>query len=260
MSDIRQKMTPVRWSVKLPEEVQTLEERVSTRLRDLIREGTLKPGDQLLAEPELAKQLGISRPTLRAALSELIADRILIRRRGIGTFISTSLPHLSQGLENLLGTGQSITLLGMKPGTVGLNVRHGYADEDIAERMQTELGDPLLHISRTRTADDVPVMHCEEWICLDVLPSDNALDKFAPEDSLYEALNGLGLVLREALVRFIPLIADTKLRKQLSLPAGSVVLLLEQRHFIDAAIDRVVFFSRNYYNCNLIDLHMVRRR
>ena len=194
--------------MKLQAEAQTLEERVSARMRDLIRDGTLKPGDQLPAEPVLAKQLGISRPTLRAAVSELIADRLLIRRRGIGTFVSNSPPHLSQGLENLMGTGQSISLLGWKPGTVGLQVRHSRADEDLADRLQTEVGDPLLHISRTRTADDAPVMHCEEWICLDALSSDDALDNFGPEDSLYEALNGLGLVVREALVRFIPLIAN----------------------------------------------------
>jgi GntR family transcriptional regulator len=260
MSDIRQEVEMVGWSVRLQAEAQTLEERVSARMRDLIRDGTLKPGDQLPAEPVLAKQLGISRPTLRAAVSELIADRLLVRRRGVGTFVSISPPHLSQGLEHLLGTGQSIALLGWKPGTVGLRVRHGHADDDLAERLQTEVGEPLIHISRTRTADGVPVLHCEEWICQDVLPEESALDKFGPEDSLYEALDEIGLGVGEALVRFIPLIANTTLQRKLSLPAGRAVLLLEQQHFLDTAIDRVVLFSRNYYNCNLIDLRAVRRK
>jgi len=247
MSNSSEDAESVRWSVKLQEEAQTLEERASTRLRDLIRGGTLSPGDQLPAEPELAKQFGISRPTLRAALSELIAGGLLIRRRGIGTFVSTSPPQLSQGLENLMGTGQSNNLLGTKPGTIGLEVRRGRADEEIAEGLKVAPGSPVLHISRTRTADDVPVMQCEEWISLDALPMDNALDEFGPDDSLYEALNGLGLVPREALVRFIPLIANAKLRRQLSLPASSAVLLLEQQVFLDTPIDRVVLFSRNYY-------------
>jgi len=247
------------WSVKSEPEELTLEERAGARLRALVRAGTLKPGDQLPAEPELARRLGISRPTLRAAVSELVASRLLVRQRGVGTFVSTSPPHLSQGLEHLMSTGASISMLGREPGTASLRVRRESADADVAERLQVLVGDSVVHISRTRTADGSPVLHCEEWISTDLLPDVGALDEFGADDSLYDTLASFGLVMRDALTRFIPLNPEPELCRHLDMSPGSPVLLLEQQHFLESVVDCVGLFSRNYYNCDLIDLHVVRR-
>lgn len=247
------------WSVRLEPETQTLGDRAATRLRELIRDGVFGPGEQLPSEPELAKRLGVSRPTLRAAVTELIADLLLVRRRGVGTFVSASPPHLSHGLERLVGTGRSIELLGRTPGAIGLEVRHGTADEDLATHLQIDEGDPVVHISRTRTADGVAVLHCAEWIPEDLLPESTALDLFDANDSLYEALAQMGLAVRQAIARFVPLVPDTELRRRLDTGPGVPVLLLEQQHFLATQIDRVVLFSRNYYNTERVDLHTVRR-
>lgn len=247
------------WSVRLEPESQTLEDRAASRLRELIREGVFGPGEQLPSEPELAKRLGVSRPTLRAAVTELIADLVLVRRRGVGTFVSATPPHLSHGLERLLGTGRSIELLGRTPGTTGLVVRHGVADEELATHLQIDEGEPVVHISRTRTADGMAVLHCEEWIPEDLLPEVTALDGFDEDDSLYEALAEMGLAVRQAIARVVPLVPDTELRRRLETRPGVPVLLLEQQHFGAAQIDRVVLFSRNYYNTERVDLHTVRR-
>jgi GntR family transcriptional regulator len=248
------------WSVRLEPESQTLGDRTAARLRELIRDGTFGPGDQLPSEPELAKRLGVSRPTLRAAVTELIADLLVVRRRGVGTFVSASPPHLSHGLERLLGTGRSIELLGRTPGTTGLRVVHTTADEDLASHLQVDEGDRLVHISRTRTADSVAVLHCEEWVPEDLLPESTALDGFGEDDSLYGTLAEMGLAVRQAIARIVPLVPDTGLRRRLNTRAGVPVLLLEQQHFLATEFDRVVLFSRNYYNTERVDLHTVRRR
>ena len=69
-------------------------EQVVARVSELIKRDALKPGDRLPPERELAKQLGISRPSLRAGLSSLISMGVLKSRQGAGTFIAGGPPVL----------------------------------------------------------------------------------------------------------------------------------------------------------------------
>ena len=62
-------------------------EDVVSRLRDMIHSGELSSGDRLPPERDLAKVLGVSRPTLRAGLRSLSAVGILQSRQGSGTFV-----------------------------------------------------------------------------------------------------------------------------------------------------------------------------
>jgi GntR family transcriptional repressor for pyruvate dehydrogenase complex len=65
----------------------TSSEEVVTRLREMVHRGDLRPGDRLPAERELAKLLGVSRPTLRAGIGSLAALGVLQSRQGAGTFV-----------------------------------------------------------------------------------------------------------------------------------------------------------------------------
>ncbi len=66
----------------------TTAEEVVTRLRDMIHNGELSPGDRLPPERDLAKLLGVSRPTLRAGIRSLATVGILQSRQGAGTFVA----------------------------------------------------------------------------------------------------------------------------------------------------------------------------
>jgi len=77
-------------------------EQVVARVYELIKREDLKPGDRLPPERELAKQLGISRPALRAGLSSLISMGVLNSRQGSGTFIVDGPPALDSEPLRLL--------------------------------------------------------------------------------------------------------------------------------------------------------------
>jgi GntR family transcriptional repressor for pyruvate dehydrogenase complex len=66
----------------------TSAEEVATRLRDMIHSGELIAGDRLPPERDLAKILGVSRPTLRAGIRSLSTVGILQSRQGAGTFVA----------------------------------------------------------------------------------------------------------------------------------------------------------------------------
>src|SRR6185436_10186909 len=63
-------------------------EEVAARLRDMIHSGELGAGDRLPPERDLAKMLGVSRPTLRAGIRSLATVGILVSRQGAGTFVA----------------------------------------------------------------------------------------------------------------------------------------------------------------------------
>jgi len=66
----------------------TTAEEVVTRLREMIHRGELLSGDRLPPERDLAKLLGVSRPTLRAGIRSLSTVGILQSRQGAGTFVA----------------------------------------------------------------------------------------------------------------------------------------------------------------------------
>jgi GntR family transcriptional repressor for pyruvate dehydrogenase complex len=77
-------------------------EQVVARVYELIKHHELQPGDRLPPERELAKQLGISRPALRAGLGSLISMGVLQSRQGAGTFIVDGPPALDSEPLRLL--------------------------------------------------------------------------------------------------------------------------------------------------------------
>src|SRR5215471_11374899 len=69
-------------------------EQVVAHVRTLIERRALRPGDRLPAERDLASQIGVSRPTVRAGLHALAAMGVVKSRHGSGTYIPEGPPSL----------------------------------------------------------------------------------------------------------------------------------------------------------------------
>ena len=78
--------------------------QVVEHVRGLIASGQLHPGDRLPPERELARELGISRSSLRAGIGFLSAMGVLKSRHGAGTFVSSGPAALDSSSLNILGT------------------------------------------------------------------------------------------------------------------------------------------------------------
>ena len=71
--------------------VQRIADAVASELEARILEGSLKPGNRLPSERDLAVELGVSRPSLREAIQKLISRGLLSSRHGGGTYVTDSL-------------------------------------------------------------------------------------------------------------------------------------------------------------------------
>jgi GntR family transcriptional repressor for pyruvate dehydrogenase complex len=77
--------------------------QVVDHVRGLIASGKLRPGDRLPPERELARELKISRSSLRAGIGFLSAMGVLKSRHGAGTFVSSGPPALDSSSLSVLG-------------------------------------------------------------------------------------------------------------------------------------------------------------
>jgi GntR family transcriptional repressor for pyruvate dehydrogenase complex len=122
-------------------------EQVVTHVRTLIESGSLRPGDRLPAERDLAVEIGVSRPTVRAGLRALAAMGVVQSRHGSGTYIPAGPPTL--GSEPLRF----------------LAALHGFTREEMFEaRRILEVGAAGLAAERA-TSDQIATI-AEEVTCL----------------------------------------------------------------------------------------------
>lgn len=84
-------------------------EQVVDQIRLMIQHGKLRPGDRIPPERELAKQLGVSRASLRAGLRFLAAIGVLNSRHGSGTYIADGPPSLDGAPLNMLAALHGFT-------------------------------------------------------------------------------------------------------------------------------------------------------
>ena len=115
-----------------------LSDVVATELETRILEGSLKPGDRLPAERELAVAMGVSRPSLRGALQALAAKGLLVTRHGGGTFVTDFMeaPFVDPWQQMLKGHpnihGDMLEFRHMLEGQAAQLAAERATDEDIA--------------------------------------------------------------------------------------------------------------------------------
>ncbi|MBI5521885.1 MAG: FadR family transcriptional regulator [Desulfarculus sp.] len=97
-----------------------ISDQVFEQLRDLIFRGQLKPGQQILPERELAQSMGVSRPTVRAAINKLVDRGLLEHRQGQGTFVRQPRSDQDNNPLKLLLDGHEASLVELLEVRLGL--------------------------------------------------------------------------------------------------------------------------------------------
>ena len=127
-------------------------------LEQAIEDGRLPRGARLESELDLAEQLGISRPTMRAAIKQLVDKGLLIRRRGIGTTVAPRPVRRAVALTSLY---DDLKREGREPRTRVLALEEVLCPPDVAEHLGLEPTAPVLSFERLRIAgsDPIALMH-----------------------------------------------------------------------------------------------------
>lgn len=226
---------------------------VIDRIKDWVGGGEWPPGTRLPSEFELAKQFGVSRATLREALRVLEEEGVVIRKHGIGTFIAER-SMVRAGIEQLFSVTEWIERANRRAGTSQFDAVEGTATEEDQAAFGLDGAEPMLFLTRVRTADGDPVVYCEDRIPKSMLPE--GLTGF--DGSLFHLLEAAGRPIAYAKTTIKPLADHPTVFPALNVKKGQALLLLEQMH-VDVH-EQPVLLSRNYFRTDTFHFHVLRRR
>ncbi|WP_139415569.1 GntR family transcriptional regulator [Agromyces laixinhei] len=213
--------------------------QIASRLEGAILDQTLPAGARLENEVALASRLGLSRPTIRRAIQDLVDKGLLVRRRGIGTQVVHG--KVTRNVE-LTSLYEDLERSGQKPETRVLSVDVVRADAAAVEALGVAAGSPVLHVQRLRSADGVPLA-----ILDNVLPEQFIdLDREAlGKHGLYQLLRARGVTMRVAKQRIGARAATSREAELLDLARAAPVLTMARTAFDNSGIG--VEFGRHCY-------------
>lgn len=166
--------------------------QIAQRIEKAILSGDLPAGSRLENEVSLGERLGLSRPTIRRAIQDLVDKGLLVRRRGIGTQVVHG--QVTRGVE-LTSLYEDLSRSGQKPSTKILEYRKIKADGKMAEKLGVEVGSEVLYMRRLRSADNVAVSIMENWLPAEFTDISEAE---LNEHGLYQILRSRGVTIRVA--------------------------------------------------------------
>ncbi|MCA1942044.1 MAG: GntR family transcriptional regulator [Yonghaparkia sp.] len=213
--------------------------QIAQIIEQAVRDGDLPPGARLENEIALGNRLGLSRPTVRRAIQEVVAKGLLVRRRGIGTQVVQG--QVTRGLE-LTSLYDDLVQSGQHPSTDVLSMEVVESTGLVSERLGITDGGPVVHLRRVRRADGAPVAILENWLPADI--TNLSTDDIA-EHGLYQVLRSRGITMRVAQQRIGARRATPDEADILGLERGGAVLTMERTAFDGSG--RAVEFGRHCY-------------
>ena len=147
----------------LPVQNPPLADQVYDIILKSILSGEFQQGSKLPSENELAELYQVSRPTIRTAFSRLGELGYVIKKRGVGTFVSNT-PSIANPLYQSIDVMERISARGYKPGFKQLRSQIISADGILAEKLDVAAGSKVLNVQKIFTADEEPIIHFENFI------------------------------------------------------------------------------------------------
>jgi len=217
--------------------------RLQQALRRAIENSVLKPQDALPPERDLASDFAVSRITVRKALDSLVADGLLIRKQGAGTFV---IGRVEKQFAKLTSFSEDMAARGQTPRSEWLLRASGTVTPEESLTLGLSPGAPVYRFHRIRFADDLPMA-----IEYSTIPGFGLSSQSSVKDSLYVALQAAGHRPKRALQRLRAVLFDEERAQLLGVELGAPGLYIERRSFLEDG--RVIEATQSWYRGDTYD-------
>ncbi len=217
-----------------------LHAQVEDLLRRMAEQKKYKEGMLLPNEVELAKQLGISRNTLRQATNKLVYEGVLIRKKGVGTKFSDT--HVDSRARNWSSFSQEMRAKGIQVRNFEIKASWVLPPRSVASFLGVSEGKKVLQMERLRGTPQGPFVYFISWFHPRIGLTGNE-DFSRP---LYEILElEFATVVKVSKEEINACAADRELANKLGLDPGSPVL--KRRRLVYDPGNRPVEYNVGYY-------------
>jgi DNA-binding GntR family transcriptional regulator len=213
-------------------------------LRDLVT-FNLKPGDRIPPEPELCRHYGLSRITVRQAITSLVDEGLLNKQQGRGTFVLA--PRLAQQLvdaDHFLSSGfdaeprEHVSLF---------STESMPAPDWLARKLGIVAGDDVFKIRKVLALPGAsPVAYRTTFLTAALVPNLLQVDLSPPMHAVLEKSYGLNLASADEIIEFI--VADEFRASMLKTEVGHPLILVERILYLESG--QAIDCSRAYYRAD----------
>lgn len=192
-------------------------------IRGLINTGKLQPGDKLPPETTLCENLGVSRLTIRHALSNLTNEGLLLRKRALGTFVAFPKSQIPITANRLGGLTDEMAKRGSTLLSHVLIQQKVPAVDEISRNLQLSWNDTVIQIQRLRSVHETPIVIETSYFPYKRFPELLTIDM--NDQSVYQILDEkYNARPREAFDNFIASVATSKEADLLDIAEGAPVM------------------------------------
>lgn len=209
-------------------------------LRQIIEEPEYANGKLLPNEIDLAKQLAISRTTLRQALNKLVYEGLLKRKKGVGTKAAGK--AMCSKSANWLSFSQEMQARGIPVRNFELNLTWVYPDDEVARFFEIPTDRKVFKLERLRGSIDGPFVYFVSYFHPRVGLTGNEDFKRPLYQLLEKDYDTVATLSKEEITAKL---ADNTLAKKLDVALGSPILF--RKRFVFDQGERPIEFNLGYY-------------
>ncbi len=216
-------------------------------LRDLAT-FDLRPGDRIPSEAELCRHYGLSRVTVRQAITSLVDSGYLARQHGRGTYV---LPRRSA--EPLADSEHFLASAFDTPPRGALRLFSAElvpADQWVADRLCIQPGEDVQKVRKVLLHGGQPVAYRVTWVPAGRCPGLLDRDLLQPLPHLYEQVYGLVPARADEAIEFV--YADEFRSQVLEVPDRHPLMVVERLVYGESGTP--IEFSRAYYRADRFQL------
>ena len=208
------------------------------------------------SESDLANELGVSRTTIRDALSRLESEGTVFRKQGAGTFVNRPGLQIKSRLDEIWSYEEVLRAHGYEPTVQLLEVRQAEPSDAVRLSLALAPGEKVTVLQKLFSEDSEPVIFTENQI-----PSRFISAEISEEQLIAPVYDLLQSCCRQHLNYYlseiVPVLVDVDLARLLDIPQNTALLSLEETGYNDD--NEPILWARSVFRDDYVRFRMIRR-